>query len=139
MNKSFSVKLTLPCIADIELIAQSSLDQLKTIVGFSVDKLDQAKILITEAIINAVEYRTSEENQIFVEFDFKKNELFMIIRDTGHGFTIQDNSKSNLENRIEHGEFRGWGLSIMKSLSDDFSIESDENGTIIRIYLRLID
>ena len=139
MNKSFSVKLTLPCIADIELVAQSSLDQLKTIVGFSVDKLEQAKILITEAIINAVEYRTSEKNQIFVEFDFKKNELFMIIRDTGRGFTIPDISKPNLKNKIEQGEFRGWGLSIMKSLSDDFSIESDENGTIIRIYLRLID
>lgn len=139
LDKSFNVKLTLPCIANIELIAQSSLDQLQTIVGFSVDKLEQAKILITEAIINSVEYNSSEKNQIFIEFEFKKNELFMTIRDNGHGFTIPDISNPNLKNRIEHGEFRGWGLSIMKSLSDDFSIKSDENGTQIRIYLRLID
>ena len=139
MNKSFSVKLTLPCIADIELIAQSSLDQLQTIVGFSVDKLEQAKILITEAIINSVEYNSSETNQIFIDYEFKKNELFMTIRDTGHGFTLPEISVPNLKNRMEHGDFRGWGLSIMKSLSDDFSIESDQKGTKIRIYLRLND
>ncbi|NCP85350.1 MAG: ATP-binding protein [Bacteroidetes bacterium] len=139
MNKSFSVKLTLPCFADIELIAQCLLDQLQTIVGFSVDKLEQAKILITEAIINSVEYNSSEMNQIFIDYEFKKNELFMTIKDSGQGFTLPEISVPNLKNRMERGNYRGWGLSIMKSLSDDFSIESDQKGTKIRIYLRLND
>jgi len=139
LNKSFSVKLTLPCFADIELIAQCLLDQLQTIVGFSVDKLEQAKILITEAIINSVEYNSSEMNQIFIDYEFKKNELFMTIKDSGQGFTLPEISVPNLKNRMERGNYRGWGLSIMKSLSDDFSIESDQKGTKIRIYLRLND
>jgi anti-sigma regulatory factor (Ser/Thr protein kinase) len=133
------VKLILPCIDDIELIAQSTLDQLQTMVGFSSDKLEQSKILINEAVINAVEHSLTEMNQIFIDFEVRYDELFMTIRDTGKGFEVSEITVPNLTSKIEQKEFRGWGLSIMKNLSDDFSIHSDENGTQVRINVHLID
>jgi len=133
------VKLILPCIDDIELIAQSTLDQLQTMVGFSSDKLEQSKILINEAVINAVEHSLTEMNQIFIDFEVRYDELFMTIRDTGKGFEVSEITVPNLTSKIEQKEFRGWGLNIMKNLSDDFSIHSDENGTQVRINVHLID
>ena len=133
------MKLILPCIDDIELIAQSTLDQLQTMVGFSSDKLEQSKILINEAVINAVEHSLTEMNQIFIDFEVRYDELFMTIRDTGKGFEVSEITVPNLTSKIEQKEFRGWGLNIMKNLSDDFSIHSDENGTQVRINVHLID
>jgi anti-sigma regulatory factor (Ser/Thr protein kinase) len=139
MSQHYHFKLILPCFASIELIAQSALDQLHKQVGFSVDKLDQAKILITEGIINAVEYSSSSENEIEIGISYLGDALKLIVSDSGNGFAIPDVKQPDLEKKIASGNNRGWGLSIMKSLSDEFTLESNDHGTKICMYLRLND
>ncbi len=131
MKDPVVLKVSLPKIPDIELVAVEGLDRLARYLGIADGKLGEAKILVTEAIINALEH--SGNATVNVEFTMTTKELTIFVRDYGKGFEVASVENPDLHDKLGSKHKRGWGLKVMKSMSDDFKIESGPDGTRITI------
>ncbi|MEE9429911.1 MAG: ATP-binding protein [Melioribacteraceae bacterium] len=138
MDKNIILEIKLPNIPDIELVALEGLQLMGRCLGIDEDKIGEAKIIVTEAIINGLEHTGKESPFVDVDFTMTKEKLIITIIDSGKGFVPSEVAEPNLKDKLKGGNKRGWGLKIMKSMSDDFEIKSDENGTIIIITKKLI-
>jgi anti-sigma regulatory factor (Ser/Thr protein kinase) len=133
MQEPVQLKMTLPKIPDIELVALEGLERLSRHLGIADDKIGEARIIVTEAIINAFEHGGDRNPAVQVEFTLTPKEVIIFVRDFGVGFEPSAVETPDIETKLKGENKRGWGLNLMKSLSDDFRIESDTNGTRITV------
>jgi serine/threonine-protein kinase RsbW len=133
MNDAMKLKVELPKIHDIELVAIEGLERLGRHLGIADDKIGEARIIVAEAIINALEHAGPDNPGVRVEFTMTSKELIIFVEDEGKGFAPSEVKDPDLQSKLGTRDKRGWGLKLMKSLSDDFRIESGEKGTRITI------
>jgi serine/threonine-protein kinase RsbW len=133
MKDAVSLKISLPKIRDIELVAIEGLDRLAHHLGIADEKIGEAKVLVTEAIINALEHSGEENPSVEVEFTMTKQELIILVKDYGKGFEPSSVADPDIRGKMGTKDKRGWGLKLMKTMSDDFRIQSDAHGTRITI------
>lgn len=133
MKDTVSLKIALPKIPDIELVAVEGLDRLAHHMGIAEEKIGEARILVTEAIINALEHAGGKNPTVRVEFMLTTKELVIFVRDYGKGFKPATIEEPDIRTKMGSKNKRGWGLKVMKSMSDDFRIESGKSGTKITI------
>jgi anti-sigma regulatory factor (Ser/Thr protein kinase) len=133
MSDAVSLKMALPRIPDIELVALEGLERLAHHLGISEEKIGEAKILVTEAVVNALEHAGEKNPVVKVEFSMTTKELVVFVRDYGTGFEPSSVEDPDIEKKLASRNKRGWGLKLMKSLSDGFQIESGAGGTKITI------
>jgi len=133
MDENIKLKMTLPKIPDIELVAIEGMDRMAKHMGIADEKVGEAHVLVTEAIINAFEHSGQKRPIVRVEFTMNQEKLVIFVRDYGKGFKPEDVEEPDIKKKMGSKHKRGWGLKLMESMSDDFMIESDENGTKITI------
>jgi len=133
MEENIKLKMTLPKIPDIELVAIEGMDRMARHMGIPDDKISEAHVLVTEAVINAFEHSGQKRPIVRVEFTMNLEKLIIFVRDYGKGFDPQNVEEPDIKKKIGSSHKRGWGLKLMESMSDGFEIESDENGTKITI------
>lgn len=138
MHEPIQLKMTLPRIPDIELVALEGLERLSRYLGIADEKIGEARIIVTEAIINAFEHGGDKLPVAEVEFTLTQKEVIIFVRDFGEGFEPSAVETPTIEAKLKAENKRGWGLNLMKSLSDDFRIESDSHGTKITIRKLLV-
>ena len=132
-----SLKITLPKIPNIELVAVEGLTRLASHLGISAEKIGEAKILVTEAIINAFEHAGGTNTSVRVEFTVTRERLVIFVRDYGKGFDPASVPKGGRPAAAGSGRRRGWGLRLMKTMSDDFRLDSTSSGTRITLIKQL--
>ena len=137
MNEDIKLKMILPKIPDIELVAIEGMDRMARHMGIAEDKISEANLLVTEAVINAFEHSGDINPEVHVEFALSQEKLTIFVRDFGKGFKPEDIEDPEIEKKLGSHHKRGWGLKLMKSMSDDFKVDSDENGTKITIIKNL--
>jgi len=137
MDSNFNLKITLPNIPDIELVAIEGLERMGRYFGITEDKIGEAKIVVTEAIINGFEHSGMGNPYVNIEFMMTKEQLTIYVTDYGKGFNPDEVEEPEIAKKISSKNKRGWGLKLMKSLSDDLSIESGPTGTKISIIKKL--
>ena len=138
MEENIKLKMTLPKIPNIELVAIEGMDRLAKHMGISDNKIGEAHILVTEAIINALEHSGQKNPKVRLEFTLTPEKLIIFVRDYGKGFEPDSIEDPDIKKKLGSTHKRGWGLKLMKSMSDNFEIESNEHGTKITITKNLI-
>ena len=133
IQNSISLKIYLPRIPDVELVAMQGLDQMANYLGIPPEKTGEAKIMVAEAIINALEHAGDKNPQVRVEFKMSKEKLVIFVRDYGKGFDPASIEEPDIKDKLHSMNKRGWGMKLMKSMADDFIIESKATGTKITL------
>lgn len=126
------ITITLPMIPDMELTASKTAGALGEHIGMSRDKIDEVRMAVVEACINAFEHSGAREREVHMRLivlgeDADPRGLEITIQDKGSGFLPPEMVTS-----IKTGpQKRGHGLRIIHGLMDDVQIESDSDGTTV--------
>ncbi len=132
-NADNNVSLSIPMIPDMEVIATAVAESIGSFMGLAENKVDEVKIAIVEACINAFEHSKSEERRIDVSFSIDDAGLMISINDGGSGFDMDKAMAKIAEKRSEGIGNRGWGLTLIHELMDEVSIATTSSGTLVKM------
>ena len=129
------VKLVLPMAPDMELVASQAASALAVWVGMSADRVDEVRMAVVEACINAFEHSQAEERRVDISFSVWGEEsperLEIRVHDNGVGFSPGEVEEPKIEHKIRGDRKRGWGLKIIQGLMDEVRILSGTQGTTV--------
>lgn len=126
------VVVTFPMAPEMELIACEKASAVARSMGMSQDKIDEVKLAVIEACLNALEHSRAQPREFQITFSVlgrKEPEALQItVRDCGVGFEPASRSGSKEKVKLHK---RGWGLTIIEGLMDEVRIESGVGGTTV--------
>lgn len=134
-NNPRAVDLKIPMLPEMELTATQTAEAVGKFMRLEADKIEEIKLALIEACINAFEHSKSKDGRIGISFEIGADELAIHISDRGQGFDLKQ-VQDQLQQRHDRGEHRGWGLRIMEGLMDEVRIDSNDQGTVITMVKR---
>jgi len=132
--------MTIPVAPEMEIAATAQVSALGEWMEMGRDKIDEVKMAVVEACINAFEHSATPDHKVELAFRVGAEEggrgpyLEVDVTDAGHGFDPTRLRTPEIAAALRSGRKRGWGIKIIESLMDDVRIESGEHGT--RIVMR---
>jgi serine/threonine-protein kinase RsbW len=129
------VTLALPMVPEMEIEASKTATAIAEFMRMSPDRIDEVRMAVVEACINALEHSRAVDREVYVTFEVlgeKDPETLRItVRDTGVGFSPEDLAEPTIEDKLKSQRKRGWGLKIIRGLMDDVEIRSNPSGTTV--------
>ena len=132
--------MTIPVAPEMEIAATAQVSALGEWMEMGRDKIDEVKMAVVEACINAFEHSGTPDHKVELAFRVGAEEggrgayLEVDVADSGHGFDPTRLKTPEIAAALRSSRKRGWGIKIIESLMDDVRIESGEHGT--RIVMR---
>lgn len=102
----------------------------------SLDEISDLKTIISEAVSNAIihGYNCDSSKEVYIKATITNSQMQITVNDYGVGIKDLKEAMDPNYSSKKNEERAGMGFSIMKALSDEFSIRSEENiGT--RVYI----
>lgn len=129
------VRLTLPMVPDMEIEASETATSMAEAMSMSPDKIDEVRMAVVEACINAFEHSHSKDRQVHLTFEVlgrnSPRKLRITVTDHGIGFDPSSLENPTIEAKLKAERKRGWGLKIIHGLMDDVEIRSGVRGTTL--------
>ena len=131
------VMITLRMAPEMEIEACEKASAVAESMQMSKDKIDEVKMAVIEACLNACEHSNAERREVDMIFSVlgrdEPESLQITVRDGGVGFDSRSGGRrrggGDAEAKGLHK--RGWGLQIIEGLMDDVAIESGAKGTTV--------
>ena len=133
---SGDVELIIPMIPEMELTASKTAEAVGSLMRFDPDRVNEIKLALVEACINAFEHSDSPDRRVSIRFAIEVDVLTIHIADRGRGFAIGQVREEQALRRKAGKRTRGWGLRIMEELMDEVRVESGACGTTITMVKR---
>ena len=122
-------------VPDMEIEASETATSMAESMAMSADKIDEVRMAVVEACINAFEHSQSRDRKVHLTFEVlggeEPSELRITVRDHGVGFDPESIEEPIIENKLKAERKRGWGLKIIHGLMDEVTIHSDRRGTTL--------
>jgi serine/threonine-protein kinase RsbW len=129
------VTLTLPMAADMEMAAARTVTSMAESMRMSPDKIDEVRMAVVEACINAFEHSAAPDRLVYLTFavlgEEEPERLRITVRDAGRGFDPDTLEEPSIEEKLRADRKRGWGLKIIEGLMDEVTIHSGGDGTTV--------
>jgi len=129
------VTLALPMVPEMEIEASKTATAIAESMRMSPDRIDEVRMAVVEACINALEHSRSSEKEVFVTFEVvgerDPEKLRITVRDTGVGFSPEEIEEPTIQEKLKSRRKRGWGLKIIRGLMDEVEILSGTEGTTV--------
>jgi serine/threonine-protein kinase RsbW len=129
------VTLALPMMRDMEIEASKTATAIAEAMHMSPDRIDEVRMAVIEACINAFEHSHATDQEVFVTFEVlgkaDPEKLRITVRDTGIGFNPDEMGEPRIEEKLTAQRKRGWGLKIIRGLMDEVEIHSSSGGTTV--------
>ena len=130
------VTLALPMVPEMEIEASKTATAIAESIRMSPDRIDEVRMAVVEACINALEHSRSSDQEFFVTFqvlgDPEPEKLRIMVKDHGIGFSSPEvKEEAPMEGKIKGPQKRGWGLKIIHGLMDEVEIHSGVDGTTV--------
>jgi len=133
MTDGDHLRLVLPPVPHAELLAGQAVDELGARVGFARDTLDEVKLAVLEACLNALEYGDGAVEVELVAHRRGRPRLEIEVVDHGPGFDPGAVPPPCLTEKIRAERKRGWGLELMRRLMDEVAVDSSPGRTRVRM------
>lgn len=133
MNK---MELKISASVENEAFVRTAISAFSLSLNPSLDEISDLKTIISEAVSNAIihGYSCDSSKDVYIKAVIVNNQMQITINDYGIGIKNLKDAMNPTYSSKKNEERAGMGFSIMKALSDDFSIRSEENiGT--RVYI----
>ena len=139
VNGAREVSMTIPVAPEMEIVATAQAAALGEYIAMARDKIDEVKLALVEACINAFEHADCRDEMLHLKFRLGREPkgrewLEVEVLDKGKGFDSSQVEEPTIEKSFVNHRKRGWGLQIIKSLMDEVEITSGGGGT--RILMR---
>lgn len=130
------VKLTLRLEPDMELQASDQACRIAASMRMSPDKIDEVRMAVVEACINAIEHSAATDGRLHLTFTVlgskrKPRTLKITVTDRGVGFDPDRLEYPTIEEKLHARRKRGWGLRIIEGLMDEVVVRSGAEGTSV--------
>jgi serine/threonine-protein kinase RsbW len=129
------VTLALPMVPEMEIEASKTAMAIAESMRMSPDRIDEVRMAVVEACINALEHSRSSDKEVFVTFEVLGDQdpetLRITVQDTGVGFSPGEVEEPSIEEKLKSRRKRGWGLKIIRGLMDEVEIHSGTEGTTV--------
>lgn len=129
------VTLALPMAPEAELEASKTATAIAESIRMSPDRIDEVRMAVVEACINALEHSHASDRKVFVTYqvvgDRDPEKLRILVRDNGVGFSQEGREEPTMEGKLKAVRKRGWGLKIIQGLMDEVEIRSGAEGTTV--------
>ena len=100
---------------------------------YSVGFVEELQLTVKEAFVNAIRHGNMEQTDMAVSCGLSAadNILLVSVRDCGKGFNLDElPNPVDTENRFK---LSGRGLYIIKSIAEIIGLESDQDGSVLRL------
>ena len=122
------VSLVLPSSPEYVMLARLVAGQVGRLAGFEPEDVYDLKLAVTEAATNVIRHAAVESYEI--EYRVLPRAVEVTVTDAGGGFEAADFAG-------EPGEQGGFGLTVIRNLVDELSLDSTDNGTRLRLIRRI--
>lgn len=122
-------------LPDMEIEASKAATSMAEAIEMSPDKVDEIRMAVVEACINAFEHSGAEDREVTLHVAVlgqgEAEKLCVTVQDSGSGFEPGSIEAPSLESKLRSERKRGWGLTIIRGLMDEVEIRSTKNGTTV--------
>jgi serine/threonine-protein kinase RsbW len=135
--RSDTVELRMDARPENLVLARLALAGVAARTPFSDEAVADLKLAVTEACTNAIEHAYADQpgsNEIVVRFAVDDGAIAVEVQDWGVGFDADDVEPVREEELRDHA---GVGLMLIRSLTDELTIESSGSGSTVSFAKRL--
>lgn len=136
-----SLELSVPSEIGNERYAMDFAEDVALEMGFPAEKIENLKIAVAEACLNAIEHghKQNRNMKVLIDFTISDTQLEINVQDRGKKFKPETIEKPDLKEMLANKEApkRGWGMYIIKNMVDEMEYLNAGTGTRLRMVVKL--